>query len=364
MTTSRNKLLPLYEQVARLIHQEIETGRFAPGDKIASIREICERFKVGDVTAKRAIRTLRQRGIIRTVAGSGAYVTDRGAQQAPPAQKQQVVGFLKVRLHTSPIFSYEMDLIQQELRLLGHAMIYSVAETDEAVPEVLGQMIEAGAGCLLLFPSHAYPYEEAPYLRQVRAAAAPLLILESRGKKDSYVSADIERATAELAGYLYGIGHRRICLATRFGRKVAGFRSALGQWNDPSVRHWIVEEHDETTEGFHKLAQQVLDLAPRPTAVITKDDHATAVMVTHFLRAGVRVPEDLSVAGYDDHPIQSKLCPIPMTGMRHPCREIAQEVAQWAHGRLTNRAPKGRRLRREITGTLIVRDSTAPICSG
>ena len=354
-----SKVIPLYEQVARRIEQQIESGRFGPGDKIYSIREICQEFDIADVTAKKALRRLGERGVIRTVTGSGAFVSDIPDADAKPPQQKPVIAFLKTGLHAAPIFAHEIDLIQHELSSLGYPTLYAVAAEDSDVERLLAQVAGAGAQCLIVFPRHLGKFDERPYLNAMRRLNVPVLIVESRSEKESYVTQDTERATTELAEYLYDIGHRRICLATVFARKVEGFNSALARWKDPQVQHWILGEKGKSDADSHDQAQQILQLEPRPTAVIAADDHAAAILVGHFIAAGLRVPEDISVVSFGDHPQLARLSPVPITVIRHPAREIAQEVAGWVQSRLEGQMQR-RRWKRELTGTLIVRDSSGP----
>lgn len=356
-----SKLIPLYEQVARRIEQQIRSGRFDIGQKIYSIREICEEFAVADVTAKKAISLLAKRGMVRTVVGSGVFVSDYqdASEQQKPAV-QPLVAFLKVGLHAAPIFFYEIDLIHQELSKLGYPMLTSMAPAEEDIPQALEQIIQAGARCLLFFPPHKTDFRQASYMTAIRRTNLPLLLLESRSQKDSYVVADLERATRELADYLYESGHRRICMATAFPRKVAGFKAAMARWNDPTITHWILDQQGKSYQALHDMAQQVANLKPRPTAVIAADDDAATVMIGHFMSLGIRVPQDISVVTFDDHPQLARRSPVPLTVVRHPCLEIAQEVALWASERMNNEVEPRRRLIRDLTGTLVVRDSCAP----
>lgn len=355
------KLIPLYEQVARRIEHQIRSGRFAIGQKIYSIREICEEFTVADVTAKKAISLLAKRGMVRTVVGSGVFVEDFNVSQvASQAAAQPLVAFVKIGLHSAPIFVYEIDLIQQELSKLGYPMLSSIAVSEEDTPQALEQVMQAGARCLLFFPPHKQDFRQASYMTALRRTNLPLLILESRSQKDSYVATDLERATRELADYLYESGHRRICMATSFERKVAGFKAALARWNDPEVIYWILDQQGKAYQALHNMAEHVAKLEPRPTAVIAADDDAASVMVTYFISVGIRVPEDISVVTFDDHPQLSRRSPVPLTVVRHPCLEIAQEVAQWASQRMNNDVEPRRRLIRDVTGTLVIRDSCAP----
>ena len=170
------------------------------------------------------------------------------------------------------------------------------------------------------------------------------------------------RSTLQLFNYLYDLGHRRICLATAFARKVAGFEAARKRLSDPSLVHWILGEPGKTDADSRLLAEQILQLNPRPTAVIAADDHAAGIMVSHFLHAGLDVPGDISVVTFGDHPQYTSSSPVPMTVVRHPFLEVAQEAAQWAH-RQFQKTVRPRPVRWDITGTLIVRDSSGPPAS-
>ena len=354
---SGSKLLPLYEQIARLIQSEIERGKFAPGEKIYSIREICEAFSVSDVTAKKSLRELANRGFVRSVTGSGVFVKE--PQQSEQRPQSASVAFLKVGFGMAPVFTTEIDLLQRELAKIGCSMAYSTAPEEEDVVTAVEQLLLLKPRALVVFPQHRGEFERLSYLGMIRRAGVPLLILETRSGKDSYVTADTERATQELVNYLYELGHRRICLATGFPRKVTGFEAAIRRWNDPQLKTWVLPQPGKTAQDALLHAQQILALSPRPTALITSSDHDTGHMILHLQAAGVRVPEEMSVVTYGDAPHDGPLSEIPLTLVRHPVQELVQEVVSWVRATADQEGPR-RVLRREVSGSLIVRDSSGP----
>jgi LacI family transcriptional regulator len=290
--------------------------------------------------------------------GGGVYAADKRPGRTEGANRIPVVAFLKLGFHPAPIFAYEVDVIQQELAKAGFGMTYSVVETAGEVAAAAERIQASTPRGLVFFPRHGAPGEAEAWVRTLRRCLMPVLVLESRSAVFDYVTADTERGTVVLADYLYDLGHRSICLATVFPRKVAGFERALNRWKDPSVRHWIMAEEGKTDEHDRALARRILGLTPRPTAVIASDDHGAAVLISSFRETGVRVPDDVSVVAFDDHPTLAKLSPVPLTVLRHPSQAIAEEVVGWVVRQET--AARARRLRREITGALVARDSTAP----
>src|SRR5215218_1076829 len=69
---------PLYEQVADALRAEIREGRYRPGDKLPSERELTERFEVSKVTARQAIVQLRGEGLVTSRVGYAVFVAERG----------------------------------------------------------------------------------------------------------------------------------------------------------------------------------------------------------------------------------------------------------------------------------------------
>lgn len=67
-----------YRQIAAAIRRRIESGEYAPGARIPTESELVERFEVARTTARRAVKLLREEGLVRTVPQRGTYVTNPG----------------------------------------------------------------------------------------------------------------------------------------------------------------------------------------------------------------------------------------------------------------------------------------------
>ncbi|PJF01586.1 GntR family transcriptional regulator [Streptomyces carminius] len=65
-----------WQRVAREIEQDIESGRIPPGGALPSIIRLAEMYGVADRTVRRALRDLRERGLIETLPHKGSFVTD------------------------------------------------------------------------------------------------------------------------------------------------------------------------------------------------------------------------------------------------------------------------------------------------
>lgn len=364
MTTASVNLptLPLYQQIANAIEHQVEVGRFAANEKIYSIREMCEQFGVGDVTAKRAVKRLTDRGVVHTVAGSGIYVSSPREEGDQPTRRANSAGLIMIDTHPRTIFQYEMDLIQQELQRAGHPMVYMCVDGPEELPAAIKHMGTADVGCLIVFPPHGPSHGESreQIIEHLPRSSYPMLVLETVNDLHGYVAANIENSSALLADHFYELGHRNLCLVSAFKPKVAGFKRAIDRLNDPTLHLDHIPGSIDSQHRMGKLARQMLDLSPRPTAVAVCNDRMAEVFIDACIEEGLDVPGEISIATYDDHPKLSQLASVAVTTVRHPSLEISQEVGRWAHDRLIGRRNPGKAFRRQITGSLIVRDSTGP----
>src|SRR6185312_4110148 len=105
-------------------------------------------------------------------------------------------------------------------------------------------------------------------------------------------------------------------------------------------------------ESGEDAGRALLALDPRPTAVFAVNDNTAVGLLSAVQRAGLRVPEDLSVVGYNDIPLAARL-PVPLTTVRVPFREIADA----AIGLLLDVQAGGAPQTRTFSPTLIPRAS-------
>lgn len=163
------------------------------------------------------------------------------------------------------------------------------------------------------------------------------------------------------AHHIADLGHKRIAhirgpLTFRSSHeRFRGFELALSEYGI-RLDSGLVMEAGYTFETGFECARQLLAMENRPTAVFCGNDEMAIGAYQAARQAGIRVPEELSIVGYDDTPIASRTWP-RLTTVRMPIREMGK-----AAGKLLLEDPSGPPIRRYISFTpeLIVRESTAP----
>ncbi|MDA8371201.1 MAG: LacI family DNA-binding transcriptional regulator [Nocardiopsaceae bacterium] len=161
--------------------------------------------------------------------------------------------------------------------------------------------------------------------------------------------------------HLIDLGHRRIAviggprnvLCSR--ARIDGYRSALeaaGLPVDPELIRW----GDFHVEGGCDNGRDLLLLDDPPTAIFAGSDLQAMGLYEAARELGVRIPEDLSVVGYDDLPVARWVGP-PLTTVRQPLTEMAEEATRLALA--LSRGERPANLRLDLATNLVVRQSTA-----
>jgi LacI family transcriptional regulator len=135
-----------------------------------------------------------------------------------------------------------------------------------------------------------------------------------------------------------------------------GYRRALAEAGHPE-RPEFVYPSTFSMESGETAAEAFLAGERRPTAVFAVNDNTAIGFTSVVQRAGLRIPQDLSVVGYNDIPLVARLA-VPLTSMRVPFREIAAAAVDELLNSI-NGQPASPQRQRVLAPTLIPRASTA-----
>ncbi|HWA89470.1 MAG TPA: LacI family DNA-binding transcriptional regulator [Rhizomicrobium sp.] len=173
-----------------------------------------------------------------------------------------------------------------------------------------------------------------------------------------YVSIDEFQAGLEMTEYLIGLGHRRIAFIKgnpHHGASQArydGYRKGLAAAGIPFAEELCVQGYFSYQSGV-EAGEMLLSLKERPTAIFSSNDDMAAGVLAASQRFDLKIPQDLSVAGFDDSEIAHVVWP-RLTTCRQPIREMAAEAVSMLIER-----PDPDALGRHLSHQLIVGESTA-----
>lgn len=169
-----------------------------------------------------------------------------------------------------------------------------------------------------------------------------------------FVTAD-QRAGGRLAAeHLLALGHRRIAVL-RGPRNLRTAEERLGGVLE-RVPDAVVLDGDFLEPSAHAVMARMLDSGVRPSAVIAANDVSALGVMDAVAAAGLRVPEDISVVGFDDIPLAARVAPA-LTSIRQPIAEIGVRAVEVLLAVLDGRVPEPVP---PLPVELVLRSSTAP----
>jgi LacI family transcriptional regulator len=240
----------------------------------------------------------------------------------------------------------------------------------EPVGDVLGKGIEAVRarfaglrpdGFIVVPPVT----ESLQFLEALKQLNLPFVRIAPVSHKEisSYVGMDDEQATYEITKELIGLGHRDIAWLSVTRRLVsmqlreAGFRRAMseaglhvrGEYNSPAPEAVVYDL---------KRAYNLMILRNRPTAIVCGNDSVALYSVAAAQKAGLVVPHDVSIVGFDDSP-GSESCWPPLTTVAQPISAMGQRATELLFRHLERDQPLSGTLAETVDFSIVRRMSAA-----
>jgi LacI family transcriptional regulator len=285
----------------------------------------------------------------------------------PPTRRGAAAGAIYVRCPyvLTDYFGVIVSSIAETLDLHGRRLVLSAGDAAREIQVLPGLPGDPGiAGAVLIVPPE--PEQE---LEALRAQDFPFVVVDPRTplpRDIASVSAANLTAARSVTAHLVELGHRRIgviggpgdWLASR--SRLAGHNSALADAGVlPSPE--LVRSIEPTADWGYGAAGELLELAERPTALVAFNDKAAVGALRAAYERGLRVPEDLSITGFDDIDLSRSTVP-RLTTVRQPLEEMGRMAVSLLM-RLLDRHTVDT-LHVELATHLVLRGSTGPAPRG
>lgn len=258
----------------------------------------------------------------------------------------------------SPFYGVTLAGIEKGLLRVGYSPLFVSGhwrESDErrCVDHLLGRRVE---GIILL--TSRLPDEELVNL----ARTVPLVVTGRPVASDRIYCLDVDSTMGARVAtdYLVGQGHRRIAFVSGPPdhpdalQRLDGYKAALAAARIPFTNKLVVAGDYLETGGF-AAANALLDARVEFSAVFAANDQTAFGVMLALHRRGLRVPQDVSVVGFDDLPASAFMVP-PLTTVHRHTAEIGERAAEAIVDLIGRRVPNAR----IPAPTLAVRESTRP----
>ena len=270
-----------------------------------------------------------------------------------------LIGLLYDNLSPSYIMEVQAGVLEaceaQHYSMMVRPLVSAADDFVERVEDMLSRHRPDG---LILTPPIT---DHAKLLDSLRKHDVPFASIAPRHPKRSIgVMLNEREAAAEMVAHLVALGHCRIAHIIGDQKhgggvwRLAGFRDGLKHAGLKETPSYMVQGEFSFESGV-AATRQLLRLKRRPTAIFAADDDMAAGAIWAAAEAGVSVPQELSICGFDDTTIAAQMWP-PLTTVHQPVREMGRRATDEL---LRLVSGKGNATLVEVAYEMRIRDSTA-----
>lgn len=365
----------LYTKIAKQLRAQIDGGAYPPSSALPSERELCIRFNCSRPTIRRALGLLVEEGLVTRAAGVGTRVS------GPHPIRRVGTRSVSLLVHDS------RDLIAGRL-ILGaercaaergyHLILCNTGNRSNAEARYIEDLwSQSKVDGFLIAPADSL--EPPLALTRVLAEGAPVVLLDRFFDElhvDSVVSDNYQGGYLGTQ-HLLQLGHRHIGFLTRpnlyvtsAAHRVQGYKRALAEASVsydstlvfqgllPSLSEGLVlrDPTSRASDYDRAAVREFLDRPGRPTALFACNDLIAIETLEACADLHLRVPEDISLVGFDDSGAATLLRP-PLTTLRQNLVEMGQLGMSYLLDRIEGRRQTSERI--SLGVELVVRESTA-----
>src|SRR5579864_1403090 len=361
---------PLYARIAAQVRQDVQGGRYAPGQRLPAEVDLARQLGVSRGTVRQALGALLSEGLLQTVPGRGTFVSDH--MSGPPAG---LVGMIL----PSVVRARNPELIagaEQVLRLAGYSLLLAISGDEHALQTAqLERVCAQGASGAILYAVDGSL--DLPELWRLSERGFPVVLIDRHipGLPLDAVTMDNLVGGFLATGHLAELGYRRIgyigtdnISTSSIVERMAGYRWALSECGldyDPGLvctnmrrlLGWpprVPEKQDHNED----ILRAYLRRPDRPAAVFVCNDYVAFQLVHVAETLGLTIPDDLAIVGFDNV-AYTDYFGVSLTTLEQPRFEIGATAARVLLDRIAGRrAQPGERI--VIPTQLVVRRSSQP----
>ncbi|MCL2058451.1 MAG: GntR family transcriptional regulator [Oscillospiraceae bacterium] len=304
----------LYEEIIEYIKEQIERGAYQPDDKLPTEQVLAQMFHVSRITSTRALNELQSMGLIVRRQGSGSYVASKQARGAPQHSEKYIAMIipyvaLQGRLHEI------LQGISDTLARRGYHLIIYNSGLDSASERTLLLRARTNGMCgIILYPKVDNTNIDIVYDMYINKF--PILLVDKKYSDIpiSNVCVDNHKGAYDVTRLLLDRGHRNIGFVTNrrmeevysIRERYFGYCEAMRDFDVP-VNFEFVVRSDMDVQDEPTSIQQAADISQKlllggATALFAVSDVVAFKVLKGCESVGVRVPDDLSLVGFDNLP--------------------------------------------------------------
>lgn len=327
-----------YRIVQDAIVEWIRSSELSAGEQLPTEDELALQFEVSRQTIRQAVGNLVATGILSREQGRGTFFRGEWHDRVSEHPPTKLVGVVVTYLN-SYIFPHIVRGIEERLTAEGYALILQSTGNDaKREAHTVERLLQQGVDGMIVEPTRsAFPNPNRSIYRDLAAHDMPLVTIDS-----SYAGVSVPSVTLDdvqggfiVAEHLLEMGHHHIGSLMKIDdmqgvNRFSGMISALNAHRTAFQADWtqfFTTDFRRDAVGEYVVRYMAGPPEQRPTAIFCYNDEVAVELIRQFHDAGIMVPRDLSVVGYDDSDIANAV-PRGLTTVVHPKVEMGHAAAE------------------------------------
>lgn len=370
-TISKTSPLPLHTQLLDDLRHKVLTGIFKPHDQLPGEWELAERLDISRATIQKAWHSAEEENLIYRVPGKGTFIAEQQISKSIRASVGLVISDFRSTSAVHLLRGAERILRQKAYRLEVASTEYSIEEQTR----VLKRMRDDGIhGCVIWAVKGT---DNLGFLSQL-SKSVPIVLLDRPVPRLHLpcVTSNNYAGGLQAMEYLISLGHRQIAFLARphldlwtVAERYRAYCDALRNIGETPAEPILIGNDQELSSYNAYLTNDEASLEPliarlkrpdRPTAIFAVNDWMAIRILRATATAGISVPDELSLVGFDDLDVSKSLTP-PLTTVAQDTDMLGAEAARRLLTLIEGEATQ--EILTMLPTRLIVRGSTAAIAT-
>ncbi|MFC7681420.1 GntR family transcriptional regulator [Paenibacillus sp. GCM10028914] len=327
--------IPKYMQLKQELLSWLESGKLHPGAQFPSENEISEQFGLSRQTVRQTFGELEKDGWLERIQGKGTFARN---PQRRESEQVKTIGIITTYI-SDYIFPHIVRGAESELRSRGYRLLLSSTDnTKMKEMEALQLMTSQPLSGLIIEPTRSAEGNlNLRYFLDLQEKGIPYLMINEKYRELECpcLKVDDEKGGYKATSYLLDAGHRSIAGFFKtddlqgVGR-LKGFLAAHKERGIPAASSRVITYVTEQKRDIpYREAVKLLSgpAEERPTAFVCYNDELALLLMEAVTQCGLRVPEDVSLIGFDNSSL-AEASGTKLTTLTHPKLEMGIDAAR------------------------------------
>lgn len=376
ISLAEDSFISLHVQLHNQLRQLIHSGRWPNASRIPSENELTNHLNISRSTVRLALQQSELEGLIERIAGRGTFVSFTPKNDHQSRLIAFVTGGIDAENHLLMLNGAE-----QELRPHGYQIVFSTAKNQDEELEILERVTKDNIAGVLLWANAKSAQSPGLNLNRYKQIPIPIVLMDRKisGFDCDCVTSDNYGGAKALMQHLVDLGHKHIVFLSHeimglfpIMERYRAYCEVMEEAGLTTSEPWIIGKHhieisasyalrssvDKKSLELQQIRDYMLNAQPRPTAIFALNDWLAVFVLRAMKQLELKIPDDISVTGFDDIDLAPHL-EVPLTTVAQNPFAIGKKAAIVLLGRLMSNPTKSQL---EIIPTeLRIRSSTARI---